>query len=78
MLKTLLHGWDGCPHARCTFPITLRHGSQGCASSSPARTYFVCLGYGKEFPYDGRAMRPLKRFPKRQDPAQESATKRSA
>jgi hypothetical protein len=60
------------------FPITLRNGSQGSASSSPARTYFVCLGCGKEFPDDWREMRLVKRFPKRQDPAQEFATRRSA
>jgi hypothetical protein len=78
MFKTLLHGWYGCPHTRCTFPITLRNGSQGCASSSPPRTYFVCLECGKEFPYDWREMKLLKRFPKQKDQAQEFAIKRLA
>lgn len=63
MFRNLLEGWYGYPHIHCTFPITLRDASQCDTSSSSTRTYFVCLDCGKEFPYDWREMKVLKRFP---------------
>jgi len=48
------------------------------ASSSSTRAYFVCLDCGKEFPYDWREMKVLKRFPARHDQPPDFATKRSA
>lgn len=47
----------GCPHQRCTFPITpsqcLREGAE--AHARP--TYVVCLDCGKEFAYDWQQMK---------------------
>lgn len=77
MFRGLLEGWYGCPHTRCSFPITLCRDSQR-GGSPVTRTYFVCLDCGKEFPYDWRQMKVLKRFPERHVQPPDVATKRSA
>jgi hypothetical protein len=50
----------GCPHRRCTFPITSRNRSEE-ASHAKARgshaTYIVCLECGQEFAYDWQRMK---------------------
>jgi RNase P subunit RPR2 len=50
----------GCPHRRCTFPITSSKkagaGSQANGRGSHA-TYIVCLECGQEFPYDWKRMK---------------------
>jgi hypothetical protein len=67
----------GCSHGRCSFPITLRSSGPN-ASSLPSRTYIVCLECGKEFPYDWREMKLLRRSAERHHSEQEFAIKRSA
>ena len=48
----------GCSHSNYSFPITVRKGQRrNVAAAGPTGTYVVCLGCGKEFPYDWRTMK---------------------
>lgn len=48
----------GCSHSNYSFPITVKKGQRrNVAAAGPTGTYVVCLGCGKEFPYDWRAMK---------------------
>ncbi len=49
----------GCPHSRCTFPITAGNPSRSsCNDNRPSvKTNIVCLKCGKEFLYDWQRMK---------------------
>jgi len=55
-LSGFLNAMFGCTHKNYSFPFTPkdRHSS---SAAGPTGTYVVCLGCGKEFPYDWRAMK---------------------
>jgi hypothetical protein len=55
-LSGFLNAMFGCTHKNYSFPFTPkdRHSS---AAAGPTGTYVVCLGCGKEFPYDWHEMK---------------------
>jgi len=57
MIATVLDFLFGCSHRSYSFPITVKSGQRRSAAASVTGTYVVCLGCGKEFPYDWRAMK---------------------
>ena len=57
MLGRLIEGVFGCRHSRCSFPVTIRRGTRRNDAASLTGTYVVCLGCGKEFPYDWKEMK---------------------
>jgi hypothetical protein len=46
----------GCTHKNYSFPFTPKD-RHSCSAAAPTGTYVVCLGCGKEFPYDWREMK---------------------
>lgn len=46
----------GCTHRNYSFPFTPKDRHR-CSAASITGTYVVCLGCGKEFPYDWHAMK---------------------
>ncbi|MFB3812635.1 MAG: hypothetical protein ACE14L_00875 [Terriglobales bacterium] len=52
----LLAALLGCTHTRYTFPLTAKSGLRPAAAVLTGM-YVVCLGCGKEFPYDWEQMR---------------------
>ena len=59
MLHNLITSLFGCSHRRTTFPITRGRklpGAHATATTTPNRTYVVCLDCGKEFSYDWKSM----------------------
>ena len=57
MLSKLMDAMFGCRHARYSFPITVRPGSNRYSKSGRAGTYVACLDCGKEFRYDWQEMK---------------------
>ena len=59
-MSRLVDALFGCPHKRCTFPITVKFGRPDCAhQTTTAGTYIVCLDCGKEIGYDWQAMKVI-------------------
>jgi hypothetical protein len=57
MIATIMDFVFGCSHRNYSFPRTVKAGHRRSAAASVTGTYVVCLGCGKEFPYDWRAMK---------------------
>jgi hypothetical protein len=55
-LSGFLNAMFGCTHKNYSFPFTPK--DRHCSSAAgPTGTYVVCLGCGKELPYDWREMK---------------------
>jgi hypothetical protein len=78
MLGRLIEGVFGCRHSRCSFPVTIRRGTRSSEAASLTGTYVVCLGCGKEFPYDWKEMRMVSTRMKKRHHLRSLATKRAA
>ena len=51
----------GCSHKRCSFPLSTRGIKRRSPAASVTGTYVVCLDCGKEFPYDWKAMKVIRK-----------------
>jgi RNase P subunit RPR2 len=51
----------GCSHQRCSFPITVRSARHRTVAASLTGTYVVCLDCGKEYPYDWKEMKVIRK-----------------
>jgi hypothetical protein len=65
MFSRLMDAMFGCRHARYSFPITVRPGSNRYsnarhAGARHAGTYVACLDCGKEFRYDWQEMKVMR------------------
>jgi RNase P subunit RPR2 len=60
MFSRLMDAMFGCRHARYSFPITVRPGSNRYAKTRHAGTYVACLDCGKEFRYDWQEMKVMR------------------
>lgn len=78
MIAKLFDGLFGCWHSHCSFPVTVRRGSQRNAASLLTGTYVVCLDCGKEFPYDWHEMKVLDQSPEQYNRVRDFATKQAA
>jgi hypothetical protein len=56
VLSGFLNAMFGCIHKNYSFPLTPKN-RHSCNAAGPTGTYVVCLGCGKEFPYDWRQMK---------------------
>jgi hypothetical protein len=56
VLSGFLNAMFGCTHKNYSFPFTPKD-RHSCSAAGLTGTYVVCLGCGKEFPYDWRAMK---------------------
>jgi len=59
MIAKLFDRLFGCWHSHYSFPITVRRGARRNEPTPPIGTYVVCLGCGKELPYDWHEMKVL-------------------
>ena len=59
MIATLFDTFFGCLHSKCSFPITVRPGTQKNGAARLTGTYVVCLDCGREFAYDWREMKVI-------------------
>jgi predicted transcriptional regulator len=59
-MSKLLDALFGCPHKRCTFPITAKSGQSNSNPAKSTATYIVCLECGKEFTYDWQRMKVVR------------------
>ncbi|MGA7080467.1 MAG: hypothetical protein WBQ43_03335 [Terriglobales bacterium] len=57
MFSKLMDAMFGCRHARYSFPITVRPGSNRYSKGQHPGTYVACLDCGKEFRYDWQEMK---------------------
>ncbi|MBV8205955.1 MAG: hypothetical protein JO041_04120 [Acidobacteria bacterium] len=57
MISSVIDVLFGCSHRNYSFPQTVKSGRRRSPAASVTGTYVVCLGCGKEFPYDWRAMK---------------------
>jgi hypothetical protein len=57
MITSVMDFLFGCSHSNYSFPITVKAGKRRSDAASVTGTYVVCLGCGKEFPYDWRTMK---------------------
>jgi len=57
MFSKLMDAMFGCRHARYSFPITIRPGSNRYSKGRRAGTYVACLDCGREFLYDWQEMK---------------------
>jgi RNase P subunit RPR2 len=57
MFSRLMDAMFGCRHARYSFPITVRPGSNRYSKAQRTGTYVACLDCGKEFRYDWQEMK---------------------
>jgi hypothetical protein len=57
MIASIIDFVFGCSHRNYSFPRTVKAGQRRSAAASVTGTYVVCLGCGKEFPYDWREMK---------------------
>ena len=64
MIQNMLDYLFGCWHKNCSFPITAKPAQRSKGAASVTGIYVVCLGCGKEFPYDWRAMKVVTMPPK--------------
>lgn len=55
-MPEFLNAIFGCAHKNYSFPLTPKN-RHSCFAAGPTGTYVVCLGCGKEFPYDWRRMK---------------------
>ncbi len=56
VLSGFLNAMFGCTHKNYSFPLTPKD-RHSCSAAGATGTYVVCLGCGKEFPYDWREMK---------------------
>jgi len=56
IMSKIVDALFGCPHKRCTFPITAKSRQPRVDGPMTAATYIVCLDCGKEFGYDWQKM----------------------
>ena len=56
MFSKLMDAMFGCRHARYSFPLTVRAGSNRMTTQRTG-TYVACLDCGKEFRYDWQEMK---------------------
>jgi hypothetical protein len=56
VLSGFLNAMFGCTHKNYSFPFTPKD-RHSCSAAGTTGTYVVCLGCGKEFPYDWREMK---------------------
>ena len=78
MLGRLIEGVFGCRHSRCSFPVTIRRGTRRNDAASLTGTYVVCLGCGKEFPYDWKEMKVVSTRRRKRHHLRSLATKETA
>lgn len=57
MISSIMDFVFGCSHSNYSFPRTVKAGQRRSAAASVTGTYVVCLGCGKEFPYDWHTMK---------------------
>ena len=59
MICSVMDFLFGCSHRNYSFPITVKKAGRRSAAASVTGTYVVCLGCGKEFPYDWQTMKVI-------------------
>ena len=57
-VSALLNMMFGCTHSNYSFPQSPKDRGH-CPAAGPTGVYVVCLGCGREFPYDWREMKVI-------------------
>lgn len=70
IFSQLFNAVFGCTHKNCSFPFTPKD-RRLCSAASVTGTYVVCLGCGKEFPYDWHQMKVVSGESSASDPRRE-------